>query len=231
MASGQSGNGKHGKDEPPRGQESPDQYGANTDFGQAKGSAESNGDEGSITANIGATAYLLGDQQPTRELEAVSTDYFAAGEGADFVSFLHTEAVTLGLSIENEERVVGMWQGDLEPAMSVDVAGAPIQVENLAKSLGRRYNQESVMLFRPDPHGRGNLYIVNDIRPEEADLVFEEMLRQRLVGGRYINGRIEVVDVSGELRDNVETLGVLLGKQVDRTSGYTQFLSQEEGDY
>ncbi len=105
-----------------------------------------------------------------------------------------------------------MWQSDLEPAMSVDVAGAPIQVENLAKSLGRRYNQESVMLFRPDPHGGGNLYIVNDVRPEEADLVFEEMLRQGLVGGRYINGRIEVVDVSGELRDNVETLGVLLGK-------------------
>lgn len=87
------------------------------------------------------------------------------------------------------------------------------------------------MLFRPDPHGRGNLYILNDARPEEADLVFDEMLRQGLSGGRYVNERIEVVDKAGELRDNVEALGVLLGKQVDRISGHTRFLSQEEGDY
>jgi len=219
------------KDEPQSEQEQPGESSADANYGWAEGGEEVNGDGGSVTANIGVTAYLLGDRQPARELGAVNPGYFDAGEGADFIGFLHTEAATLGLYIENEQRVVGMWQGELEPAMSVDVAGAAVQVESLAKSLGRRYNQESVMLFRPDPHGRGNLYILNDVRPEEADLVFDEMLRQGLSGGRYVNERIEVVDKAGELRDNVEALGVLLGKQVDRISGHTRFLSQEEGDY
>jgi len=184
-----------------------------------------------ITINIGATSYSLGDLEPIRALGAVNPEYFSEGEGADFVAFIHEQSTTLGLSIENERPVVGMWQGNLEPAMSVDVVGPPAQVERLAKLLGRRYNQESVMLFQPDPKGRGNLYGIADVSLEEADMVFGEMLRQGLPGGRYVDGRIEIVDVAGESGSSLRALADLLGKKVRTTAGHTRFLSKGEGDY
>ncbi|PZR96090.1 MAG: hypothetical protein DLM69_11110 [Candidatus Chloroheliales bacterium] len=184
-----------------------------------------------VTINIGATSYLLGNRQPTRTLGAVNPEYFSEGEGADFVAFIHEQSITLGLSIESEQPVVGMWQGNLEPALSVDVVGLPTQVERLARLLGRRYNQESVMLFQPDPKGRGNLYSITDVSADEADLVFGEMLRQGLPGGRYMAGRIEIVDVAGESGSNVRALADLLGKEVRTIAGHTRFLSKGEGDY
>lgn len=199
--------------------------------GKRRDEAMVSGEQESVTTNIGATAYRLGDREPTRALLAVNLAYFSAGEGAEFVSFLHTEAAALGLILESEAQVVGMWQGDLEPAISVDVTGLPPQIEKLAKSLGKRYNQESVMLFQRDPAASGNLYAIQDVHHEEADLAFREMLRQGLSGGRYVNGRIEVVDIAGELGANVTILAGLLGKTLVATAGYTRFLSREEGDY
>jgi hypothetical protein len=115
--------------------------------------------------------------------------------------------------------------------MSLTVVGPLAQIESLAKLLGRRYNQESVMLFQPDPKGRGNLYSIADVSLEEADMMFGEMLRQRLPGGRYVDGRIEIVDVAGESGGNVRALADLLGKEVRTTAGHTRFLNKEEGDY
>ena len=110
-------------------------------------------------------------------------EYAYSGEFQAFLYHVAQEAEHRSLRVSNLLLVGGLWEGRFEPSASLSVKGDETQILRFAVVLGKRYNQDSVILFKEDQDGDGILYWLYGI--EDVNAVGAAM-REAEIHGRFV---------------------------------------------
>ncbi len=148
--------------------------------------------------------------------------YYETERYREFESRLRRESKAAGLRVAAIERVVGVWLGDFEPAVSVDLEGDPETARALALRLKSEYTQEGVMEFRSDPDGPDMVYLLEGVSDYEE--VAKLMGEYGLPGGRIAGKTLEIADQGGKDAEKVVLLADAIGVSIDSRQGTVQFL-------
>ncbi len=176
----------------------------------------------SVRINFGITPYR---GRPLARAEAIS-EYYETPRYKGFVRRLEREARVAGVVLVSFEQAAGIWQGSLEPAVSLELEGDVAALHQLAEQLRKRYNQDAVMLFVADEAANGAFYILEGMR--DADYANEILREFGIKGGRFrfIGTRLEIADADGSLAASVRILAEELGVKLTVIPGNLEFVSR-----
>lgn len=132
------------------------------------------------------------------------------------------------VSIDHVEKAAGVWQGQTEPSLAVEAHDGPHGVRAWAAEMGKRYNQDGVLLFEPSEDGNAASYRF-DVRGRDNQAVFDAMDQHGIPGGTLLDGELEVVGKGVGFHKKVDALSQLLGTKYDATVGKMTLL--ERGGY
>jgi len=62
------------------------------------------------------------------------------------------------VTIDKAVPAAGVWEGETEPSLAVDAHDGEAGVDGWAAELGKKYDQDGVLLFHPDPAGDSATY-------------------------------------------------------------------------
>lgn len=189
------------------------------------GAGGSGGPMGPGFVNLGITPYRPqpeGPDDPRYQRLGDLAGYYETERYREFEARLHREAGAAGLRVAEVRRVVGVWEGEFEPAVSVDLAGDPDEARGLALRLKEQYTQEGVMEFEPDEESEGLLYLLRGV--EDRERAAQLMREYGFPGGRFEGDRLEIADRGGGMTEAVARLAVDLGTDLDARAGRISFL-------
>lgn len=135
----------------------------------------------------------------------------------------------------SEQKTPGyIWEGQLEPAVSVWIEGGQgqdaqmtqLEVREFAASLGSKYNQDAVLLFTPDEDANRILYTLRGI--QEGDMAIAKMQEYGIPSGRLSEDTLEIIDVCGSHEQAVMALAVALNANWDFVYGHAQIMRRED---
>ncbi len=170
------------------------------------------------------------------------TRYFSSTRFKGFERQVVKVAAQMNVQVIEEVHAAGVWEGNLEPAASITVQGADEDIAGLAKWLGSRYYQDSVMVFTPHAEGvEGGMYVLSEISDPNTDLdtsqamdvpaALAAMHNAGLKGGRVVGHRLEIADDGGEFRPQPKQIAELarsLGLRQQYTHGRVEWLNAGE---
>ncbi len=178
-----------------------------------------------VTASLGGTSY---NAEPAYTVAQFNTAYFQSGEYQGFERDIAAGCEARGVQVEQMARVMGIWEGQLEPAIAATLHGVEKDILDVARQLGARYKQYGMLIVVPDPTARQYSYTIKDIAPAEVTDCIAAMKAFGVDGGRYVNGRIEVADKDNIWRVGVEAVAQELGKPLERIRARITLLEGDE---
>lgn len=189
-----------------------------------------------LRANIGATSYT---KPPATELNQFDANYFESEEFQGFRAYIEAGGEeSRDVQTRSFTPAMGVWQNDAEspveyePSASIWIEGSEEDVTQLAKEAGGKYKQRGMMIVIPDAHGPQRLYTI-DIKDEELVEAIATMRAFDINGGRYVEGRLEIADATGDWQLGIAHTARRLGKPLTAQRARITFLSgglPEEGE-
>jgi hypothetical protein len=132
----------------------------------------------------------------SREREDISFDdpYYASPRYAQFLSHLEQAATDFEVSVESHRRALGLWEGTNEPSAAIDVTGVRENIEAVARSTGKQFDQWAVRVIYQPGNGQHRMYSydLGDKTPHE---VMEALTLAGVAGARVTDSHIELADV------------------------------------
>lgn len=179
--------------------------------------------------NLGITSYRPqpdGPDDPALQRLRRVDDYYATPRYQAFERDLVAQAEAAGLEVVSLERATGVFGGAFEPSASVDVRGDPDAVAALAVDLGRQYQQGSVLTFEAAPGGPDAFYLLDGVGecPLEIRRAVRLMTELGFLGGRFVDGRLEIGDPGGSMAPQAAQLAHALHAELEIQAGILQFL-------
>ena len=181
--------------------------------------------------NVGITPYQPEPEGPDdprygnlEELEG----YYEEQRYKDFERDLRQKADSLGLRVVEVRRVAGVWEGEFEPAVSVEIEGDVGRTEELSRTLGSQYQQYGVVQFAADENGPDALWRLDGVSDRErAGTAMQEL---GFPGGRFDGDRLEILDFGRDGEAAVFELSRRLGATLGYLTGNARLLEKGE-DY
>jgi hypothetical protein len=131
-----------------------------------------------------------------REHDDISLDdpYYASPRYAQFLSHLEQAAQDFQVLVKSHRRALGLWEGTNEPSAAIDVIGARENIEAVARSTGKQFNQWAVrVIYQPgNSQHRMYSYDLGNRLPHE---VMETLAFAGVPGARVTDSHIELADV------------------------------------
>lgn len=176
--------------------------------------------DGSRT-NLGVTPYR---GQPRETREAIDA-YYETTRYKSFERARDAAAAEHGVAVESATHVDGLWEGDAEPASSVWLRGDPAAADAVAAELGRRFNQDGVFTFRPDPDGDGVLYTLPGVRDIQHARTL--LARYGITAARLNGHDLEIASPDESLDEAVSGIAHELGVRPAHEYGRVAILDRE----
>jgi hypothetical protein len=192
------------------------------DGDQAKGGRRRRKNKGQVAASLGGTTFT---GQPARTVVEFNATYFQSSEYQSFEADLRRECQARGITVQDIEQVMGIWQGELEPAVVVQLRGDEENIVAIAVQLGAKYKQYAMLIVIPDRQAMQYSYTIKDITQEEAEDAILAMQHYGVQGGRYVDGRLEIADVDGSLATSILKLADALRKPLTKVRARVRLLS------
>lgn len=195
------------------------------------GGAGGSGSEGQRRVNMGITPYQTPPEGPDDprygQLEHLE-GYYEEERYKEFERDLRGEAQARGMRVAEVRRVAGVWEGEFEPAVSVELEGDVERAPELGKVLGSRYRQYGVVQFEYDENGRDALYSFDGV--DDRTAAWRAMSKLGFLGGRFDGERLEIVDFGRGQEEAAIDLAVRIGASLRATFGAGTLL-EKGGDY
>jgi hypothetical protein len=167
-----------------------------------------------IRAFVSATSYRSGDKNAFWETET----------GRSFLRDLDNEPAAFNLSLTRRTSVDGLWLGELEPSQQAEVRGDLPDVRRWAATIGKRYDQDAVGLFR-EGEGDGWRYELQGVDRTKA---LPATVEHDLPGGTLRGNTLEILDLDGSDAEKVRALSEALDVDVVATPGHVEFVGRDE---
>ncbi len=151
--------------------------------------------------------------------------FFTTEQYKAFERDLLAECNARGIEVEQLEQVLGIWEGELEPALAAQLRGGEEDIVAVAKQLGAKYKQYGMLIVIPDQRATQCSYTITDITQEEAEDAILAMQQYGVQGGRYVDGRLEIADVDGAWATSILKLAAALGKPLAKVRARIRLLS------
>ena len=182
-----------------------------------------------LRVNLGITPFKPqpdGPDDPVFSRLGRIDDYFDTPRYVEFEADLRAEAAERDLRIADLDEAAGVFEGVFEPSVSVDLRGDPAAAADLADEVGGRFLQQSVLVFEADPDGPDVLYILPDVGEGSREIrrAVREMADLGLLGGRFVDGTLEIADFGDTSFDEVVELARRLETRLGLRRGLLQFL-------
>jgi hypothetical protein len=169
-----------------------------------------------IDAFVSATSYRSGDKDSFWETET----------GRSFLRDLDNEPAAFNLSLTRRTSVDGLWLGELEPSQQAEVRGDLPDVRRWAATIGKRYDQDAVGLFR-EGEGDGWRY---ELQGVDRTTALPATVDHDLPGGTLRGDTLEILDLDGSDAEKVRALSEALDVDVVATPGHVEFVDRDEYD-
>ncbi|MGH9118992.1 MAG: hypothetical protein ACRD0A_14270 [Acidimicrobiales bacterium] len=196
--------------------------------GPAAADAEADGAQ-RPRVNLGITPFKPqpdGPDDPAFSRLGRIDDYFETDRYLAFKADLQAEAAERDLRIAEIEEAAGVFEGVFEPSVSVDLRGDPAAAADLADEVGGRFLRQSVLVFEADPDGPDVLYILPEVGDDSREIrrAVRAMADLSLLGGRFVDGTLEIGDFGDTSFDEVAELARRLDTRLGLRRGHLQFL-------
>lgn len=143
----------------------------------------------SDSVDVGVTPY----RGKARAAPPGSTDsYYSSTRYKGFSNQLKAQAAEHNVEILGEEKTSGIWEGKYEPALGLQVSGVDSDIDDFAKAIARRYNQDAVMEWHPDSKGSDAYYTITGV--EHSTKAGESMAAKGFPGGSFTSKGLEIAD-------------------------------------
>ena len=145
-----------------------------------------------FTGRIGATPFRPED---------IAEGFFDSPKAKAFEKRLPELAQQHGVILDKVERVMGYWEGDLEPSWAIEAHDGEIGVYNLSKQIQNEENQDAVLNFDYDAKdGDDIMYVLR------GDVDWVNALKDAGVQGATIHkDRVEIIG-DDAMADQIEKL-------------------------
>jgi hypothetical protein len=121
-----------------------------------------------------------------------------------------------------------VWQGQTEPSLAIDARDGEAGVTAWAAELGKKFDQDSVLLFHPDPAGDSASYSFALKGRTEEDAI-NEMQKAGIPGGRIVDGKLELIGKGRDFQKKVDHLADEMALSYNARVGHLTLL--ERGSY
>ncbi len=175
-----------------------------------------------ISPSLGGTPFT---GQPAYTMLDFNVVFFTTEEYQIFERDLLAVCVAYELVVEQIERVMGIWEGELEPAVAVQLHGKEEDIVAVAIRLGAKYKQYGMLIVIPDQRAAQYSYTIIGISEEDAEDAILAMQHYGVQGGRYAAGRLEIADVDGSWATSILKLAAALRKPLTKVRARVRLLS------
>jgi len=119
--------------------------------------------------------------------------YYGGARYRDFQRSLYALADDADVNIEDEQRALGLWEGTNEPSAAVGVSGSRRDIELVARSVARKYDQWAVrVIYRPGS-GVHRMYSFTPGK-RSPEQVMATLRLAGIAGARVTEDAIELAD-------------------------------------
>lgn len=162
-----------------------------------------------VRANVGVTPFQVkaGDRPE---------GFMESEKWVRFQEDMRKAADRYGVTIHQAAPVQGLWEGETEPALAVEVEDGETGVRAWAAKLGRDYEQDGVLLFREDEEGDAAAALFPGVDPEAFVRAMQQV---GLPGGRITDDGVEVMGAGEEFADQLERLAEATGSSYSARLG------------
>lgn len=174
---------------------------------------------GHVRASVGVTPFRPGD---------AAARFYESPKFRRFTQDMRRLARQRSVKIDRVEKAVGVWEGETEPSLAVDAHDHEAGVEAWAAELGKRYDQDGVLLFEPSAAGDSAAYRL-DVAGHR-DEALGAMGRHGIPGGRLVGDQLELVGKGAAFHDRVDALARDVGAHYDATVGRMNLLERDGYD-
>lgn len=164
---------------------------------------------------------------PYRGHSANVEEYRQSSRYKGYLADMDEMAQAAGVRIEARKPVDGLWEGSHEPADAVVACCDYDKIKAVSAALGKKYNQDGVMLFRPDEQGPGFMY---SVPVADRDTALTLMHDHGFSGGRFTGDHVELVDQDGSQVDAAQALAQAAGAKLSYTHGHAEFIGPPYSD-
>lgn len=171
------------------------------------------------TAEVGITPF-------TPEDEAAA--FYSSPKFQRFKTDMRRVAAKNHVTLDHVEQAAGVWEGQTEPSLAITAHDGEHGVNAWAAELGKKYDQDGVLLFHPDPNGDSASYSV-PLKGRANEEVLSAMQDVGIPGGRFVDGKLEIVGKGKDFHSQVDKLADNLGLSYSAQVGRMNLL--ERGDY
>lgn len=184
---------------------------------------------------------------PVRNFSARTAEEARAYNAQQAAMFAEFEADLKGmqptLRTSGVRYATGLWEGDIEPSRSAWAEGDPDTVRLLAANLGKKYDQDAVMLWHPDrglPTAGDEAVLVtlkgisSDQQRDRALTIMQSFHdadgNQVLPGGRFVGNDLELVLSDPTQMRTAHQLALDLGIKIERQHGSVEWIDRASYD-
>lgn len=167
---------------------------------------------------------------PARSEREDAASYYQTPRWRQFEADVRRQASDLGMTVEKEDLTQGIWSKTPEPSATYTVRGS--KSAQLAARIGRRWNQDAVLTFRPSDNGPDAEYHFRGAgKGNDTAAVLQAAEDHGLFGATRNGDDIVVVagpEMGGEDTDALTAFGEQLGSLgIDRYSGYADLIEAD----
>jgi hypothetical protein len=152
--------------------------------------------------------------------------YYNTPRAKGFVNFMKDISTTYGVTVDGVKKSAGVWEGSIEPSFQAKITAPLDKVYQYAAALGRKGNQDAVILFKPG-EGAGIKHIFENL--PDPDGAIAKLQDAGISGGTIDGHSLIVYDLDGTLTDAVTKLSDDLGIKPTSTNGTVKLI--ERADY
>lgn len=159
-------------------------------------------------------------------LESATAD-FGSEWSAELFAVADDLALENGLTIQGRSTSVGLWKGQSEPSVSVDVIADTYQdITEFARALAVEYDQEAVMVVDAGSSGTMNhAEIAMDVKGLTHSEIFARMEAKGLDGGTIEGDNLVILADSDSFKAACELANEL--GHVDARMTWVEFVTQD----
>jgi hypothetical protein len=174
----------------------------------------------SYIAQIGVT--------PFRAAKDQAYDFYTSDRYTQFVNDIRDTASYYKVNVESTQQATGMWEGATEPSASIKAYDGEVAVKAFAADLGRAYDQEGVLIFRPDPNGQS---VEATFAPSKSNWA-EELQKVGISGSTQLaDGGLQIVGSGPDFVAQLDQLAANVGQKYKTQTGDFILQERDNGDY
>lgn len=151
--------------------------------------------------------------------------YYSTPRAKGFMNFAKDIASSMEVEVQGMNKAAGVWKGKIEPSFKTNVRGALDKTYSYAAALGKKGNQDAVIIFTPG-EGVGSKYVFENVPiPDQAIA----LLQENGISGATIDGHSLIVyDFDATLGQSITKLSEQLNIKPIQTNGTVKLIERAE---